>query len=129
MYVCMSVCNGLTIKAYGFTHSLHTFLAHDAHDAIAMERTQRIRRQRQNKSRDRKRSTAKQKDERQDNRDRRRIAHQHPSGLLCSLTRERDRQRIAWLRFDCTSSFAILSDRTFHMRVRHMMRMRIPSSN
>ena len=42
MYVCMSVCNGLTIKAYGFTHSLHTFLAHDAHDAIAMERTRRI---------------------------------------------------------------------------------------
>ena len=25
MYVCMSVRNGLTIKVYGFTHSLHTF--------------------------------------------------------------------------------------------------------
>ena len=25
MYVCMSVCNGFTIKIYGFMHSLCTF--------------------------------------------------------------------------------------------------------
>ena len=33
----MYVCNGFTIEIYGFTHSLHTFLAHAAHNAIAME--------------------------------------------------------------------------------------------
>ena len=55
MYVCMYVCmygvcmyvclNVFTIEIYGFTHSLHTFLACDAHDAIAIEievGTQRI---------------------------------------------------------------------------------------
>ena len=34
LYVCMSVCNELTIEMYGFTHSLRTFLACATHDAI-----------------------------------------------------------------------------------------------
>ena len=91
------------------------------------EQVQRCRRQ----------LTAQQKDERQDNRDRsslvprlflvgglrnwrgrvwepnydrRRLASQHPSNLLCSLTHGRD----AWWRtvrrhLDCASSFAILN--------------------
>ena len=33
----MSVRNGCTIEIYGFTHSLHTFLACAAHNAIMME--------------------------------------------------------------------------------------------
>ena len=37
MYVCMFVCNGFKIEIYGFTHSLRTFLARDAHDATTME--------------------------------------------------------------------------------------------
>ena len=35
--VCMSVRYGFTVEIYGFRHSLHTCLARDAHDAIAME--------------------------------------------------------------------------------------------
>ena len=56
---------------------------------------------------------------------------QHPSYLLHSLTREWDRQRTRATRHHLVSasSFAISSDRTFHvLRVRHMMRMRIPST-
>jgi len=37
--------------------------------------------------------TAQQKDERQDNHGRRRLARQHPRDLLCSLTLGRDRRR------------------------------------
>ena len=45
--------------------------------------------------------TAQQKDERQqDNGDKKQLACQHPSNLLGSLTRERDRQRIAQCHFD-----------------------------
>jgi len=46
------------------------------------------RRRHQNKSRDirKKRLTAQQMDERQDNHDRKQLAHQHPSDLLRSLT-------------------------------------------
>ena len=33
----MYVCNGFMIEIYGFTHSLRTCLARDAHDAIEME--------------------------------------------------------------------------------------------
>ena len=33
----MSVRNGCTIEIYGFMHSLHTFLACAAHNAIMME--------------------------------------------------------------------------------------------
>ena len=52
MYVCMSVCMSV---CNGFTHSLRTFLARYAHDAIAMEvkvEDSEDRRRRQNKSRD-----------------------------------------------------------------------------
>ena len=76
--------------------------------------------------------TAQQKDEkRQDNGDKKRLVRQHPSDLLCSLTREldTDRRRTARRRLDSASSVAILFDRTFHvLRVRHMMRMHIPSN-
>ena len=51
--------------------------------------------------------TTQRKDERQHNSDRRQLALQHPSDLLCSLTRERDRRRTARHRLDRTSSFAI----------------------
>ena len=70
------------------------------------------------------RLTAQQKDERQDNGDKKRLARQHPSDLLHSLTHEQDRQRTAQRCLNSTSSFAILFDRTSHMlRVRHMMHM------
>ena len=51
----MSVCYGFKIEIYGFTHSLHIFLACAVHDAIAMEvevKDSEDRRRRQNKSRD-----------------------------------------------------------------------------
>ena len=69
--------------------------------------------------------TAQQKNERwQDNSDRRRLARQHPSNLLHSLTREQDRRRTARGRLNRGSSFAISSDRNFHMLgMRHMMHM------
>ena len=52
----------------------------------------------------RRRLTAKQKDERQDNRDRRRLARQHPSDLLRSLTRGPDRRSLdSTRRLDCAS--------------------------
>ena len=40
----MSVRNGFMIEIYGFTHSLHTFLACVTHGAIAMEDSE-VRRQ------------------------------------------------------------------------------------
>ena len=74
--------------------------------------------------------TAQEKDERrQDNSDKKRLTHQHPSDLLHSLTCEWDRWKTAWRRPDSTLNFAILSDRIFHvLSMRHMMRMCIPSS-
>ena len=55
------------------------------------------------------------------------LARQHPSDLLCSLTCEWDRWRTAQRRLYSTSSFAILSDQTFRMLyVRHTMLMHIP---
>ena len=53
--------------------------------------------------------TTQQKDERQDNGNRRQLSRQHPSDLLRSLTRERDRRRTARCRLDRASSFAILN--------------------
>ena len=76
----MYVCNRFTIEICGFTRSLHTILAHAAHDAIAMEvEDSEDRKQCQNESR---RLINLQKDERQqDNGDRRRLARQYPSNL------------------------------------------------
>ena len=51
----MSVSNGFTIEAYGFMHSLHTFLACAAHVPIMMEvevKDSEDRRRCQNDSRD-----------------------------------------------------------------------------
>ena len=42
-----------------------------------------------------------------DNGNRRRLAHQHPSDLLCSLTRERDRRRTPLRCLNCALSLAI----------------------
>ena len=54
--------------------------------------------------------TAQQKDERrQDNGDKKQLARQHPSYLLRSLTRERDRRRTTWRHLNSASSFAIRS--------------------
>jgi len=71
----------------------------------------------------RKQLTAQQKEERQqDNVDKKRLARQHLSDLLRSLTCERDRLRTAWCQLDSTSSFASPSDQTFHVLcVRHMI--------
>ena len=75
------------------------------------------------------RLTAQQKDERrQDNGDKKRLARQHPSDLLHSLTHERDWQRTAQCRLNSSLSFAISFNRTFHvLHVRPILRMHIPS--
>ena len=39
----MSVDYEFTVEIYEFRHSLHTCLAHDAHDTIAMEVVSRFR--------------------------------------------------------------------------------------
>ena len=73
------------------------------------------------------RLTAQQKDERrQDNGDKKRLAHHHPSDLLRSLTRE----QIGRGQHGVISPALRASPfRTFHVLcVRHMMRMCIPSS-
>ena len=73
--------------------------------------------------------TTQQKDERQDNGDRRQLARQHLSDLLCSLTREQDRWRTAQRNLNHTLSFVISFDRTSHvLGVRHKMCMCIPST-
>jgi len=80
----MYVCNRFTIEMYRFMHSLLTSLACAAHDAITMEvdSVQIYGRW----------LTAQQKDERrQDNGDKKCLAHQHSSNLLRSLTHEWDR--------------------------------------
>ena len=72
------------------------------------------------------RLTAQQKDERrQDNGDKKRLARHHPSDLLRSLSRE----RIGGGQHGVVSPALRASPfRTFHvLRVRHLMRMRIPS--
>ena len=67
--------------------------------------------------------TVQQKDVRQDNGDKKRLAYQHPSDLLRLLTYERDRQRTARCHLDRTSSFYISNFP--RARVRHMMCMHI----
>ena len=60
--------------------------------------------------------------------DKKRLVCQHPSDLLCSLTCEQDWRRTVRRCLDNTSSIAILFNRTFPvLRMRHMMRMHIPS--
>ena len=76
----MSVRNMFTIEIYGFMHSLHTFwhmpLRMPFHNGMEIEVDGRW-------------LTAQQKDERrQDNSDKKRLVHHHPSDLLRSLTRE-----------------------------------------
>ena len=75
------------------------------------------------------RLTAQQNNERrQDNGDKKRLAHQHLNDLLCAVTCERDRRRTLQRRLDSDSSLAISFDRTFHVLcVRHMMCMHIPN--
>ena len=106
MYVCMYVRNGFTI---GFTHSIHTFWHVPLRIMRWRSRTRRIKDARTVQDYIR-RLTAQQKNERQHNRDRRRLVRQHPSDLLRSLTHGRDRQRTARRRLDCASTFAISSD-------------------
>ena len=73
------------------------------------------------------RLTAQQKDgRRQDNGDKKRLARHHPSDLLCSLTRE----RIGGGQHGVLPVLRASPFRTFHvLRVRHLMRMRIPSTS
>ena len=117
MFVCMFVRNRFTIEIYGFMHSLRTFwhvpLRMPLRDSMEIEvnGTQ---------------LAAQQKDERrQDNGDKKRLARHHLSNLLHSLTRE-------WIG---GGQHGIISPalrdspfQTFHvLRVRHLIRMRIPS--
>ena len=56
------------------------------------------------------RLAAQQKDERrQDNSNKKQLAHQHPNNLLRSVIRERDRWRTVQRRLDSGSSFTILN--------------------
>ena len=97
--------NGFTIEIDRFMHNVHTSLARAAHDAITTEvRVKDLEDRRQTPEWVQmygRRLTAQQKDERwQNNGDKKRLAHHHPSDLLCSLTRELDRWRTAWRRLD-----------------------------
>ena len=97
---------------YGFTHHcLRTSLARAAHDAIAVEvevENARIESRMWTLNKD---------ERRQDNGDKKRLARQHLSNLLCSLTRERDRRKSARRRLDSALS---LPFRTLHvLGVRH----------
>ena len=86
----MSVRNGFTIEIYGF-YFIH-LLARAAQDAIVRWREDRLGRYKTTPERVQvygRRLTAQQKDERQDNDDKKRLARHHPSDLLSSLTRER----------------------------------------
>ena len=126
----MSVRNGFTIEIYGFMHSLRIFwhmpLRMSSRDGMeqGMEIEVEDSEQRPNESRCM--EDAQQKDERrQDNSDTNRLVRHHPSDLLCSLTRE-------WIGGvqHCVISPALQASpfRSFHvLRVRHLMRMRIPS--
>ena len=67
----MSVGYGFTIEIYGFTHSLHTFMARAAHDAITRDGCRGVGGQKSTPIRV---QSAQQKDERgQDNGDRGRL--------------------------------------------------------
>ena len=90
MYVCMYVCtyvrNGFTIEIYGFMHSLHTIwhvpLRMSSRDGveIEVEDSEDIRRRQNDRVQMYGRPlTAQQKDERQDNDDKKRLARHHPS--------------------------------------------------
>ena len=117
MFVCMSVRKRFTIEIYGFMHSLHTFwhvpLRMPSRDGMEIEV-------------DGRRLAAQQKDERrQDNSDKKRLARHHLSDLLRLLIRE-------WIG---GGQHGVVSPplraspfRTFHvLRVRHLMRMHVPS--
>ena len=78
----MSAHKRFTIEIYGFTHSLHTFLAHchSWYMVPLQRRTRRIQQARERVQRYRKRLTTKQWDVRQqDNNDRGQLAPQHLS--------------------------------------------------
>ena len=120
----MSARYRFTIEIYRYRHSLRTYLARDAHDAITVEVEDPRTEDDARTSPEIWKTAAQQKDERrQDNGDKKRLARQHPSNLLCLLTHERDRRRTARRLIDSALSFTILSDRTFYVPgVRHMMR-------
>ena len=85
MFVCLSVCYGFTVEIYGFMHSLCTFwymlLMMPSRDGMEIEvEDLEDRRRRQNEYG--RWLTAQQKDERQDNGDKKRLARHHPSDLL-----------------------------------------------
>ena len=130
MYVCVSVCNRFTIEIYGFMHSLrifwHILLRMSLRDDMeqGMEIEVEDSEQRPNESRCM--EDAQQKDERQqDNSDTNRLVHHHPSNLLRSLTCE----RIGGGQHGVVSpALRATPFRSFHvLRMRHLMRMLIPS--
>ena len=133
VYVCMSVRNGFTIEIYGFMHRVRTFglCRSGCHRDRTMAWRSRLRtRKIEYEARIQmygRRLTAEQKHgRRQDNSDKKRLAHHYPSDLLRSLTRE----QIDGGQHGVVSPALQASPfRTFHvLRVRHLMRMRIPST-
>ena len=96
MYVCMYVRNGFTIEIYQYK-DLCTVYIFFRHVPLMMPSRWRLR---TGTIEDDIRTsldvlTAQQKDVRLDNGDKKQLASQHPSDLLCSLTCERDRWRTA----------------------------------
>ena len=120
----MSVRYRFTIEINWFTHSLCTCLACAAYDVRSRSiEDLKGRRRQQNESRcmkDGSLITAQQNDKRrQDDGDKKRLAHQHWSDLLHSLIHEQTEDSTA-------SSRQRFELRTFHLLcMRHMMRMRI----
>ena len=130
MYVCMYVSNGFTIEIYGFMHSLrifwHMLLRMSSRDDMEQGMEIEVEDSEQHPNESRCMEATQQKDERQqDNSDMNRLACHHPSDLLRSLTRE----RIGGGQHGIFSPAVQASPfRSFHVvRVRHLMRMRIPS--
>ena len=126
MYVCMYVCmsvTGLRLKYTGLC-IVYVPLGMCSSGCHRDSRTRKIEDDARTSPMYGRWLTAQQKDERrQDNGDKKRLAHQHWSDLLRSLIRERDRRRTALL---VSTALRASPFQTFHvLRVRHMMRMRI----
>ena len=131
MYVCMFVClsvTGLRLKYTGLCIVYVHFGMCRSGSHCAMARRSRLRTRKieddARTSQDvwKRLLTAQQKDERrQDNDDKKRLARHHPSNLLRLLTRERIGGGQHGVVSPALPSFHVL-------RVRHLMRMRIPSS-
>ena len=109
MYICLSV-TGLRLKYTGlrvvYVPLWHVPLTMPSR-WISRSRTQRIEDDARTSPDVWKTVNCRRDERRQDNSDKKRLARQHPSYLLRSLTRERDRRRTTRRHLDSASSFAI----------------------